>query len=287
MWMRLRTNSSATGSTRTSHTSITIICVVISSVFVLIKIAIRAIGRRPGADNMFMERVSSNTRPPDATIYLWKQYLMRQPLQNRNGLPNGSGGKSLEPHSRTDDSPSSRAVLEAQLRECFGRVVYSHKTHEKCADILLSRLSRIKLWQIVLSAVTTGGFIAAVFGAGQIGAVIGIIISTTLLVLSAYTKSYDLGELAQKHRQAGVNLWLMREKYLSLITDLRMGEKPIETLQTERDELLEQLHSVYSGAPSTNYQAYRKAQESLKKLEELTFSDDEIDAFLPKELRKG
>src|SRR5689334_13762402 len=66
-----------------------------------------------------------------------------------------------------------------------------------------------------------------------------------------------------------------------------MGEKPIETLQTKRDELLDELHSVYSGAPSTTYQAYRKAQEALQKNQDMTFSDDEIDAFLPKELKKA
>ena len=51
------------------------------------------------------------------------------------------------------------------MRDCYGRVVYSHKTHEKCADILLSRLSTIKLWQIILSSITTAGFIAALFPA--------------------------------------------------------------------------------------------------------------------------
>lgn len=204
-----------------------------------------------------------------------------------SGQQTKNGERYMEQHSHTEDTPDSRAILEGQLRECFGRVVYSHKTHEKCADILLSRLSQIKLWQIILSAVTTGGFIAAVFGAGKIGAVIGIFVSTALLVLNAYTKNYDLGELAQKHRQAGVDLWIVREKYLSLITDLRMGEKPIEALQAERDEILEELHSVYSGAPSTTYQAYRKAQEALQQLEDMTFSDAEIDAFLPKELRKS
>lgn len=115
----------------------------------------------------------------------------------------------------------------------------------------------------------------------------GIFVSTALLALNAYTKNYDLGELSQKHRQAGADLWIIREKYLSLITDLRMGEKPIETLQIERDELLEELHSVYTGAPSTTYQAYKKAQEALKKFEEMTFTDEEINAFLPKELKKG
>lgn len=193
----------------------------------------------------------------------------------------------MEQHSRTDDTPGSRAILEGQLRQCFGRVVYSHKTHEKCADILLSRLSRIKLWQIILAAITTGGFIAVVFGVSKIGALVGIFVSTTLLGLNAYTKNYDLGELAQKHRQAGADLWLMRERYFSLITDLRMGEKPIGVLQTERDSLLRELHAVYSGAPSTTYQAYRKAQEALKQSEDMTFSDAEIDTFLPKELKKS
>lgn len=193
----------------------------------------------------------------------------------------------METHTRTDDTPSSRAILEGQLRECFGRVVYSHKTHEKCADILLSRLSKIKLGQIILSAITTGGCISALLGSEKTGVIIGVIVSTALLALNAYTKNYDLGELSQKHRQAGADLWIIREKYLSLITDLRMGEKPIETLQAERDNLLQDLHSVYAGAPSTTYQAYKKAQEALQKLEDMTFSDAEIDAFLPKELKKG
>lgn len=193
----------------------------------------------------------------------------------------------MEQHSQTDDTPQSRNILEGQLRECYGRVVYSHKTHEKCADILLSRLTRIKLWQIILSAITTAGFLGAIFGAGQISVALGMIVSTALLVLNSYTKNYDLGELAQKHKQAANDIWIIREKYLSLLVDLAMKEKPLEALQQQRDELVEQLHTVYSGAPSTTFQAYKKAQEALKKLEEMTFTDEEIDAFLPKELRRG
>lgn len=193
----------------------------------------------------------------------------------------------MEQHIRTEDSFNTRNIFEGQLRESYGRVVYSHKTHEKCADILLERLARIKLSQIILTAITTGGFIAALFGSGKEGALIGIIISTSLLVLTAYTKNYDLGEIAQKHKQAGSDLWLIREKYLSLLTDLKMGEKPLYNLQNIRDELIEELHSIYSGAPSTNYKAYRKAQDALKKYEDMTFSDAEIDAFLPKELKRS
>ena len=171
----------------------------------------------------------------------------------------------MEQHSRTDDTPQSRSVLEGQLRECYGRVVYSHKTHEKCADILLSRFARMKIWQIILSAVTTAGFVGAVFGAGNIGALLGIIVSTALLALNSSTKNYDLGELAQKHKQSANDLWIIREKYLSLLVDLAMREKPLETLQEHRDELAEQLHAVYSGAPSTTLPAYKKARRSVEK----------------------
>lgn len=193
----------------------------------------------------------------------------------------------MEQHSQIDETPELLSILESQLRECYGRVVYSHKTHEKCADILLSRLTRIKFWQITLSAITTAGFVGAVLGAGKIGAGLGIIVSTALLALNSYTKNYDLGELAQKHKQAANDLWIIREKYLSLLVDLAMRQKPLEALQRQRDELVEQLRTVYSGAPSTTFQAYKKAQDALKKLEDMTFTDAEIDAFLPKELKRA
>ena len=192
--------------------------------------------------------------------------------QNANGRLSKNGGRFMDQHFQTKDTPESRRVLEGQIRECYGRVVYSHKTHEKCSDILLSRLSSIKFWQIILSALTTGGFLATFFGAGEVGTGVGIVVSTLLLILNAYTKDYDLGELAQKHKQAANEIWLIREKYLSLLTDLAMGEKPIEQLQSERDSLLESLHSVYSGSPSTTFEAYKKAQDALKNKEDLTFS---------------
>lgn len=177
-------------------------------------------------------------------------------------------------------------VLEGQLRECYGRVVYSHKTHEKCADILLERQGHIKLAQIIISAIVTGGIVSTFFDAGKAGAAISAVLSTGLLALNAYTKDYDLGEIAQKHRQAGAELWIVREKYLSLLTDIRTGDVSLESIRARRDALLDELHAVYVGAPSTNFKAYSRAQESLKKLEDMTFSDEEIDAFLPKKLKR-
>jgi hypothetical protein len=43
---------------------------------------------------------------------------------------------------------------------------------------------------------------------------------------------------------------------------------------------------AYAGAPSTDYKIYKKAQEALTKMEDMTFADDEFDACLPKESRR-
>ena len=191
----------------------------------------------------------------------------------------------MEAHSQVNDSPEPKQVFEGQLKDLYGRAVYSHKTHEKCADILLRWLTFMKWGQITLSALSAGGYVSTLLGTGPIGSMAGSILSAALLALNLYTKDHDLSELASKHRRTAIDIWLIREKYLSLIVDLEIAGKPLEVLQKERDALAENLHAVYSAAPSTNSKAYAKAQEALKCNEEMFFSEDELDAILPTHLR--
>ncbi|WP_125558208.1 SLATT domain-containing protein [Pseudoalteromonas rubra] len=178
-------------------------------------------------------------------------------------------------------------VLLDQIRECYGRVVWTHKTHEKCKDILYDKNNLIKLCQIILSAITTTGIFAAVFGNYAIVGYVSALVSLLLTILNAYMKKYDLGGLSQKHASAASSLWNIRESYLSLITDMHSGIISDEEARKARDSLQEKLNKLYKGSPSTNVgNAYEKASNALKKNEELTFSDDEIDMFLPKSLRK-
>lgn len=192
----------------------------------------------------------------------------------------------MEQNSQADKS-AQKDILEAQIRECFGRVVYSHKTQEKCADIVFKIHKRLKLILIIISAVVTTSLLIKLFGDKQEWALmLGVILSTLLFGLNTYMKDFDLGEIAQKHTNAANDLWDIRETYLSLLTDIRAEQLSINQIINQRDELQKRLSSVYSGSPRTNYKAYKEASKALKVNEELTFSDKEIDAFLPKELRK-
>lgn len=178
-------------------------------------------------------------------------------------------------------------IFEAQLRECFGRVVWTHKTHEKCADILNRRNSNMKLTQILLSAITTTGIMISVFGEKQWVGIVTALISASLLALNTYLKKHDLGSVAQKHADCATTLWNIRETYMSLLTDIKASNIEIPDIIAKRDRLQKELHGLYKGAPRTVNKAYKKATEALKTNEELTFSDEEIDNFLPKELRKS
>lgn len=182
---------------------------------------------------------------------------------------------------------SQISILEEQIRECYGRVVWTHKTHEKCADILNSRNNTIKLWQIILSALTTSGVFITVLGESKEAGIIAAIISMITLGLSTYVKKYDLGSMAQKHSAAAISIWDIREKYFSLLTDIRAGLISEDEIRKSRDKLQSDLHKLYKGSPRTISKAYVEASTALKEMEEMTLSNEEIDKFLPQSLRKS
>ena len=152
--------------------------------------------------------------------------------------------------------------------------------------MLLARLTKVKMGQIALSVLSTGGFLTVLLGLGSYGSMIGGAFSTLLLALNLYTRNYNLGEQAQQHRDTANKIWYLREKYLSLITDLAMGCESLLDARLRRDTLTEQLKEVYASAPSTTDAAYKKARKALSLEEEMTFSAAEVDAFLPQALRR-
>lgn len=183
------------------------------------------------------------------------------------------------------DQSSQVKVLESQLRECFGRATWTHKTHEKCADLLNSRLDSIKLSQIIMAAVATSGILLSVFGESKPIGIASALVAFCLTILNTYMKQYDLGGLAQKHGDSAALIWDIRERYLSLLTDIKAEIVDISGIQQQRDRLQSELFGIYKGSPRTISKPYKEATKALHIDEELTFSDSEIDNLLPKAMR--
>ena len=181
--------------------------------------------------------------------------------------------------------PDYDVALEDQVRECYGRVVYTHKTHERMADRCAATLNRYKIVQIALTALTSTGAVGVIATSEAWIELATVIVSFLTLFVSAYLKNFDPGATAQKHRDAASKLWNVRECYLSLITDLPTLSR--EAAVKRRDELQAMLAALYVGAPQTNGKAYQEAQNRLKNMEDMTFTDEEIDCFLPLSLKRS
>lgn len=175
--------------------------------------------------------------------------------------------------------------LESQIREIYGRITYTHKTHEKAADQALARLSCIKTIEIVLAALTTTTILSTLFSDKALLEVVAALFSTILLGITLYNRDYNLGEIAQKHREAAATIWLERENTLSLLTDLKSGQLDGQSAAAMRDEISSNLAQIFKSAPSTSEKAYKAAQTALKFKQELTFTASEIDQLLPETLR--
>lgn len=178
-------------------------------------------------------------------------------------------------------------ILEDQIRECFGRVVYTHKTHSKMADQCAATLRSFKLAQMWIAALTSIGAVSLVFSDPFWVEIVTAGLALLGLMVSGYMKGFDPGGAAQKHRDAAATLWDIRESYQSLLTDLKNKQLDLSAATARRNELQALLAKVYKDVPQTNDKAYNAAQKALKDLEDYTFSDAEIDHFLPTSLKKN
>lgn len=178
-------------------------------------------------------------------------------------------------------------TLLMSIRESFGRVVYTHKTHEKQIELLFRSLTLARWIEAILISLAAGGAITVLFGTGFWFQLITAILASLATAVTIYRLSFDPDHLIRDHRKCARHLWLIREKYINLLVDLTDGAIDEEEGRKRRDSLLNELQEVYLDAPDTSPGAYSIAQTALKIKEEMTFSDEEIDRFLPKPLRRG
>lgn len=189
-------------------------------------------------------------------------------------------------------------LLDSQIRNSYGNVFWTHKIHEKDADIYRCWNNWIKIAQIVLSAISTTGIIFILFGVSQNmplrdgqydcvrwAALISSGISALLVIANSLAKGYDLGELSASHGATALKLLDLREEYLSLLYDIKAKSINVEEIQERRDELKERTLSVYANAPRTTSRGYGKASKAIENREPF-FSKESLNKILPQNLQE-
>ncbi|MFE7548047.1 SLATT domain-containing protein [Streptomyces gardneri] len=183
-------------------------------------------------------------------------------------------------------SQDTHAANIQSIREAFGRVVYTHKTHEKARELEAAKADKAKWVNIILVTLTSGTLLSSVITHDRTLLYISSAASALALAFTIFQLSFTPEKVAEQHRAAAKELWYVRELYLHLLTDIHTAPEAVD-IPRRRDELLEKLNHIYRLAPDTSSAAYRAAQKALQIDEDMTFSSTEIDSFLPEALRAG
>jgi hypothetical protein len=122
-------------------------------------------------------------------------------------------------------------------------------------------------WRIVITAllvVATATTIATLLFQGRVYQIAAVV--ATALALFAFAAYAMFGPEARlfAHRSFAHRLWLVSERYRSLLAEVQEGTVDLPTLLRRRDELIHDVHAIYEvgfGADHAGYESVRLPAE--------------------------
>ncbi|MCL1604279.1 SLATT domain-containing protein [Succinatimonas hippei] len=176
--------------------------------------------------------------------------------------------------------------LEDLVRNAYASVVWSHKIQEKQSDIYADRFSCLTLSNIILAGLSSAGIITIIFTDPYWLKIISALVAFLSFLITAYFKSFNLLDLNSAHKTTANQLISIRDRYKSLLFKIKYRMNSVTELFNEYQGLQKETSNIYLEAPSTTCKAVAKASEALKVKKDNTFTDEEIDSFLPSSLRR-
>lgn len=180
----------------------------------------------------------------------------------------------------------SYKTLENVVRDSYSSVVWSHKIQEKQSDIYAEKFKKLETINIGAASLTSAGIIAMIFTDPLWLKLVSALVSFVTVFITAYYKSFDLQKLVSSHKSAANKLIAIRDQYKVLLTEIKLQSDSVEKLLAKYKDLVEKTDAIYLEAPTTTVEAVNRASEALKIKKDNSFTDDEIDSFLPVSLRR-
>lgn len=168
----------------------------------------------------------------------------------------------------------------------YGNIVYSYKTHEKSIERKIKYLLWIKWGNILLvGAILLILILQLLFPHKRVFLYIGIGLTIVEFIFVLIQLNFNLEKQIREHRITANKLWLIREKYLNLLTDIKNGNLSNKMIIEIRNKLDEEVANIYENAPQTSRKDYNKAKEALNSDEKPRADDKELKKFLPNHLK--
>jgi hypothetical protein len=174
----------------------------------------------------------------------------------------------------------------AAIKDSFGRVVWTHKVHEKQVEIYSICADILDWCTILFSALTTAALLYVLMEP-ETRLNLSVVLSFLALIARLIQLVFNPRVKKDSHKVTAKQLWFIKEKYINLISDIIDGSIPADIIIKKRDNLTEELNTIYINALPTNSLAYKRATKALKVNDEHSFYNNEVDKFLPVGIREN
>lgn len=172
------------------------------------------------------------------------------------------------------------------IKRSLGNVIYSQKTQEMAAIRKRTYTKWIKIGNIFFVALVFIALFLQIFNPSEkVYLYTGIGVTVLEVLFLIFQLSFNSEREAFEHKNTANRLWLMREKHLNLLTDVKNETYVSKTISEKRDILTTELSRIYENAPQTNGNDYGRAEKALNGNEKPRADDEEMNNFLPDNLK--
>jgi hypothetical protein len=139
---------------------------------------------------------------------------------------------------------------------------HNYTVHAKAADRLAARTSRVRIGVLVLLGAATAAAMVNLIEPGRPAQIAAAI--TVLIAFSAHAAylAIDFEGRVDAHRSCAHRLWLVCDRYRSLLAEIQDGLLDRASILQRRDELSAQVQNAYDQAFALDQRAYESLRQS-------------------------
>ena len=142
-------------------------------------------------------------------------------------------------------------TLRDHLQLTFTEIIKRHHAHAAKAQSRARWGRRLRGGEAVLVGGAAIASVGAAFGQGQPLAIAAASMAGVALLVLLVNLAFDFDASARAHAASGAQLWGLRERYRSLLSDLHDGVLSVADARLRRDKLIDELRAIYDTASIT------------------------------------
>ena len=138
----------------------------------------------------------------------------------------------------------------------------NYTVHAKAADRLAARTSTVRIGVLVLLGTATAAAMINLIEPGRTAQIVAAISVLIAFAAHAAYLAFDFEGRVDAHRSCAHRLWMVCERYRSLLAEIEDGLLDRATILQRRDELSAQVQSAYDQAFALDQRAYESLRQS-------------------------